>query len=139
MTTNDRIKARRAGHAHSHSGSTDYNVIHHKPSISKRCHNLLEFFSSNGDPNWWKYKFGFYLHRTWKTCPAPRIFQTWESKLFYGITNLSIKNKILVNVNQKPKFKFHPRPFPHSQSTLFHFLSVLHEILHLYNLVVKRF
>nr|pir hypothetical protein D2021.2 - Caenorhabditis elegans [Caenorhabditis elegans] len=52
VTTNDRIKARRAGHAHSHSGSTDYNVIHHKPSISKRCHNLLEFFSSNGDPNW---------------------------------------------------------------------------------------
>ncbi|UMM43249.1 hypothetical protein L5515_018820 [Caenorhabditis briggsae] len=50
VTTNERIKARRAGHHHSHN--SDYNVIHHRPSVSKRCHNLLEFFSSNGDPNW---------------------------------------------------------------------------------------
>ncbi|EGT34456.1 CBN-TAG-233 protein [Caenorhabditis brenneri] len=49
ITTNQRIKARRAGHSHH---SHDYNVIHHKPSLSKRCHNLLDFFSSNGDPNW---------------------------------------------------------------------------------------
>uniref|UniRef100_A0A8R1DJS6 Palmitoyltransferase n=2 Tax=Caenorhabditis japonica TaxID=281687 RepID=A0A8R1DJS6_CAEJA len=48
VTTNERIKARRAGHSH----SSDYNVIHHKPSYSTRCHNLLEFFSSNGDSNW---------------------------------------------------------------------------------------
>ncbi|KAF1748809.1 hypothetical protein GCK72_025276 [Caenorhabditis remanei] len=48
VTTNERIKARRAGHSH----TSDYNVIHHRPSVSKRCHNLLEFFSSNGDPNW---------------------------------------------------------------------------------------
>ncbi|CAI5454543.1 unnamed protein product [Caenorhabditis angaria] len=47
VTTNEVIKTHRSNH--SHSRSRDHNVIHQPISLSARCHNLLEFCSSNGE------------------------------------------------------------------------------------------
>ncbi|CAB3400523.1 unnamed protein product [Caenorhabditis bovis] len=52
VTTHDRIKANRS-HSHTERNKHDRHSIIHQPiTISQRCHNLLEFCSSNGDPSW---------------------------------------------------------------------------------------